>query len=479
MILLFNRISGYNAITMYRTNVSIFALLTILLSACTKSAHSAPWMGTTSPAQPASALESGTTSDSYQPQHRAQGQPILTPTPDSPHDLPGVRAGSQQYTVKSGDTLFSIAQRFDVLPELITQASQLQNPNVLSPGQVLTIPPPDVGEPGPSFKIIPDSELVYGPYSATFDVETFVNDHAGYLADYAENVDGQTISGAAVVQRVADDYSVNPRLLLAVLEHQSGWVTGGKAGEYPLGWQDSRYAKLYRQLAWAANQLNRGYYLWRVNGIGSWQLPDGVSVPVDATINAGTAGVQLFFSNLLGHDQWRKATTEQGLFATYQNLFGYPFDYAFEPILPDALSQPLMQLPFEKDVTWAFTGGPHGGWDSGSAWAALDFAPPPGNLGCARSDEWVVAVADGVIVRSDHGAVVQSLDGDAYAQTGWSLLYMHIESRARVSVGDYLKAGERVGHPSCEGGISTGTHLHLARRYNGEWIPADQDLPFN
>jgi hypothetical protein len=39
-------------------------------------------------------------------------------------------------------------------------------------------------------------------------------------------------------------------------------------------------------------------------------------------------------------------------------------------------------------------------------------------------------------------------------------------------------AGERVGHPSCEGGVSTGTHLHLARRYNGEWIPADQNLPF-
>ena len=138
-----------------------------------------------------------------------------------------------------------------------------------------------------------------------------------------------------------------------------------------------------------------------------------------------------------------------------------------------------MQLPFESGKVWAYTGGPHGGWDSGSAWAALDFAPPPGDLGCAQSDEWVVASADGMIVRSDHGAVVQSLDGDDYAQTGWSLLYMHIESRERVSVGTYLTAGEKIGHPSCEGGISSGTHLHLARRYNGEWIPADQDLPFN
>ena len=44
--------------------------------------------------------------------------------------------------------------------------------------------------------------------------------------------------------------------------------------------------------------------------------------------------------------------------------------------------------------------------------------------------------------------------------------------------GTIVRAGERIGHASCEGGYSTGTHLHLARRYNGEWIPADGPLPF-
>jgi LasA protease len=58
------------------------------------------------------------------------------------------------------------------------------------------------------------------------------------------------------------------------------------------------------------------------------------------------------------------------------------------------------------------------------------------------------------------------------------LLYMHVESRDRVQVGASVKAGDRIGHPSCEGGYSTGTHLHIARKYNGEWIPADQGIPF-
>ena len=60
-----------------------------------------------------------------------------------------------------------------------------------------------------------------------------------------------------------------------------------------------------------------------------------------------------------------------------------------------------MQLPFEKGTTWSFTGGPHGGWDSGSAWAALDFAPPGEPAGCVSSDAWVVAVADGLILRAE------------------------------------------------------------------------------
>jgi murein DD-endopeptidase MepM/ murein hydrolase activator NlpD len=184
------------------------------------------------------------------------------------------------------------------------------------------------------------------------------------------------------------------------------------------------------------------------------------------------------FALLYDREHWDLAVSENGLFTIYQKFFGYPFDYAIDPILPPDLSQPSLQLPFEPGLDWAFTGGPHGGWGDGSAWAALDFAPPGGAHGCVSSDAWEVTVADGLIVRAADGEVVQDLDGDGFEQTGWTILYMHVESRDRVQAGTYLKAGERIGHPSCEGGYSTGTHLHLARRYNGEWIPADQNLPF-
>jgi murein DD-endopeptidase MepM/ murein hydrolase activator NlpD len=342
--------------------------------------------------------------------------------------------------------------------------------------------------PGPDFKTIPDSELVYGPPSEKFDVTAFINEKNGYLSHFTEEVEGQILTGIQIVQRVAEDFSVNPRLLLAVLEYRSGWVTQSDPSpqtlDYPVGITDEWRKGLYQQLSWAANNLNRGYYLWRVNGVSTWSLADGTVVPVSPLINAGTAGVQQFFALLYGRPDWEVAVQRDGLFAVYMTLFGYPFDFALEPLLPSQMEQPPMHLPFEANRDWAYTGGPHGSWGDGSAWGALDFAPGGDELGCVTSNEWVVAVANGPILRAANGAVIQDLDGyagqkaDGLEQTGWIVLYMHIESRDRVQPGTYLQAGERIGHPSCEGGFSSGTHVHLARRYNGEWISADQTLPF-
>ncbi len=404
------------------------------------------------------------------------------PTPDAPHPLPPPREYIDQYVIQPGDTLGSIAQQYGVTLEALMQANGLNDASVLSVGQVVNIPPVETDPiPGSAFKLIPDSELVYGPASAAFDIDAFLRSKGGYLSNYVQDVDGSYLSGAQIITRVAQNYSINPRLLVAILEYRSGWVTNPVPSnvDYPFGYYDDFYAGLYRQTAWAADNLNRGYYLWRVNALSTLPLNDGTYVPMDATINAGTAGVQYFFSLFNNRGVWDFDVSQLGFFQTYNLLFGYPFDYDISPLVPVNSTQPRMQLPFVSGAVWSFTGGPHGGWDSGSAWAALDFAPPSEAAGCVQSEAWVVAVADGLITRADDGAVIQDLDNDGYEQTGWTVLYMHIESRGRVRAGTYVYAGEVIGHPSCEGGISNATHLHMARRYNGEWIPADGNLPFN
>lgn len=406
-----------------------------------------------------------------------------TPTPNPPIVLPTPRTETVTYVVQSGDTLRRIAQLHQVSIAQIVAENEIENPDLISVGQVLSIPPTTFDAIAPAFKIIPDSELVNSPGNAGFDVAGFVQGFSGYLASYEEEVEGVLLNGPAIVERVALLYSVNPRLLLTVLEFQSQWLTEAEPPEetlqFPMGYYDSRRSGLYKQLGWAANLLNEGFYLWQRQLIHGWTLSDSTMIAVDPTINPGTAGVLNLLRYLATSADWDWAVSEAGIFATYYQFFGYPFDVAIEPLVPADLDQPELQLPFEVGAVWSYTGGPHGGWDSGSAWAALDFAPPGEPRGCVPSDAWVVASAPGEIVYSDHGAVIQDLQGDGVWQTGWSIFYMHIASQNRVQVGTFLEAGDRVGHPSCEGGFSTGTHLHIARRYNGVWIAADGDLPFN
>lgn len=479
-------------------------LLTLALSvaACTRAAgNSANW----TPAAPLlSAPQTISPAQRYLPPSRVPGSPLLTPTPNlplanqtTPTPLPSQVAASEPqgpllYTVQSGDYLGSIAAAYNLSVEELAAANNLDPLNaILYPGDTLLIPTPaPIGAqpstvqaaPGAAqaayFKIIPDSELFYGPLATLLNVEEYVQKQGGYLAYFTQEVEGETLTGAQVVLRVAEDYSVNPRLLLALLEYRSQWVSNPNPApstlNAPIGYVDEYWSGLYRQLAWSANLLNAGFYRWREGKIASWTLADGSLLAVEPGINPGTAGVQGLFAYFDDLATWQLDTGPEGLYAAYNRMFGYPFDFAIEPALPAGLTQPVFTLPFAAGETWAFTGGPHGGWDSGSAWAALDFAPPGDPIGCAPSDAWVTAIADGKILSAQNGRVVQDLDGDGLEQTGWTILYMHMESRDRVAAGAFVRAGERIGHPSCEGGVADANHLHLVRRYNGMWISATE-----
>jgi hypothetical protein len=206
-------------------------------------------------------------------------------------------------------------------------------------------------------------------------------------------------------------------------------------------------------------------------------FPDSSLVRLAPELNAGTIALQYYFSLRRSGRAWAEAVTEGGFIQTYWRLFGDPFAYT-HPLYEAGIQQPELILPFLKGRVWAFTGGPHGAWERESAWAALDFAPSAVEPGCSKSDDWVLAASAGMVVRSGGGVVVLDLDADGEEQTGWDLLYLHIGEDALVEEGQLVEQGDLLGHPSCDGGVASGTHVHIARKYNGEWILADGPLPF-
>jgi LysM repeat protein len=426
-------------------------------------------------------------------------QPSALPSrkPFPPEEWQGVL-----YITQPGDTLEAVARRYQVNPERILSETTLKRNRFLIPGQALFIPSKEE-YPFIAPWLLPDSEVVFGPSSAGFSTYDFLARSQGSLKNYQEWLESSGwTSSAQVIERVAIENSINPRLLITLLDWECGCLAGGDTGKldtkYVLGIEDYHRKSLYGQLSWMARSLADGYYGWR-----SGYLPEDFNRELAGShfspdLNAGTVALLLYFIRLketretgsrpVTPEEWELSLDiQKGVSAHYSRLFGDPWfrDQQAGPLLPVDLAQPEFILPFEPGKTWSFTSGPHPAWENAGALSALDFAPATDKSGCQVSPALVLAVANGPVVRSNYGIVVQDIEskngapGDGYEGSGWAVIYLHIDKAERVPEGTYLHAGDPVGHPSCEGGPATGTHLHIARKYNGEWIAAAGPIPFN
>ncbi len=138
--------------------------------------------------------------------------------------------GYTDYLTQQGDTLSALAKRFNVPEDVIFSSISLTTDGLLPVGLSLQIP--DSLEAHLPFDkpILPDSEVIYGPSVGNFDIIDYIYSAGGFLAGYEEEVKGQTYSGPEIVRLVSLETSTNPRLLLAFLEYQSGWVFGFPPG---------------------------------------------------------------------------------------------------------------------------------------------------------------------------------------------------------------------------------------------------------
>jgi murein DD-endopeptidase MepM/ murein hydrolase activator NlpD len=408
------------------------------------------------------------------PTPAAEFTPIPTRAPFEPGEL-------VEYIAQTGDTLPALAAHFNTTEAEIRAANPIipQDATSMPPGFPMQIPIYYQALWGTPYQIIPDWLFINGPSQVGFNTSEFIKQYEGWLKTYMEPGFEGSRSAAVSIDLVAKNFSISPRLLLAMLEYQSQGLSNPVRPntDYFLGYENNSYKGLYLQLVWAANTLNNAYYGWRRGSLREFEAPDGRILRPDPWQNAASVSLQYFYSRMYTSPIYDQIIGAGGLAQTYASLFGDPWQTVAAHI-PGSLRQPEFSLPFENGKSWNYTGGPHTGWGLGEPFSAIDFAPA-GVSGCDLTGEWIVAIADGQVIRTETGIVVLDLDGDGQEGTGWVIFYLHVSSDERATVGQSIPAGGRIGHPSCEGGSSTGTHVHMSRKYNGEWILADGPLAFN
>jgi LasA protease len=392
-----------------------------------------------------------------------------------------------QYPSQPGDTLPNLAGRFQTtVAEILTSNPSLQTtPSIsfLTPGTQIQIKVKQEIDLESGRPILPNDIFVNGPSEVNFNIDAFIDPYNGWLKEFVDNSSGNHVTGVQIVRNIALNYSISPRLILALLEYQLQALSNPAfPASYSLGNQDENRKSFTSQISWMANTLNNGFYRWQDGKVASLS---GMQNNLNPLQNSATVALLYYFSQVSPAFPSGAVDNSPGeLIAVYQEYFG-PIDWSSPKttdLLPPGLSQPKLILPFgPNDKKWSYTGGPHSGWGVGDPLAAVDFAPPAEIPGCDPSPEWALAITDGVITRADDGLVIldPNLDEDNHPETGWAIQYLHLFPTSVPGLEVHLKQGDPIGHPSCVGGHASGRHVHIARLYNGVWISASEVVPFN
>ncbi len=395
-------------------------------------------------------------------------------------------AETRGYLIQSGDTLSALAKRFGRSEEevalALTPVLRGGSFSTLPAGERVDIPLPDGYEKQPLLHIIPNANFIFGPTQSGFDLDGFIASSPGWLKNYVDHTGAVAVTGTRIVKGTAENYSISPRVLLTILEMRHGALSNpNMPSTFSLGSTEPQRKTLGKHLSWAANTLNNGYYGWRDGSLIALDLGDNSQTRINPADNAGSVAIAYYFSHYLDGEALSDALSPEGFTKTYYSLFG-PIDWEADikdELIPVNLQQPSFGNPLQSGLKWAYTGGPHSGWGSGTPYAAIDFAPPATTAGCDSSPYKVFSATDGVISLADDGFITVDLDGDGMSSTGWTINYVHLAPAKNFSIGERIQLGDALGYPSCLGGESTGRNVHIARRYNGEWIPVDGVIPLD
>ncbi len=358
------------------------------------------------------------------------------------------------------------------------------------PAQAEVLPgTPAPAAPAPFFD---DQRLTYEPDFYTPQVQGFLDTQPGTLKRLAFQVGDRQHTFAETLVSQTSYYSVNPKVVLALLELQSSLLSTAGPSAEQVGWamgyrgENGNRRGLSAQVRWAVRQIVYGKRAYP-NSI-PLTYADNSSVPPPPGMGMSEYVVAYVLAQTTTPD--RLPSLLQRFQAVYTSLFGDPRPAPEGWPAPSApfLAWPMQHAaqvtsffdhdaPFltrdasssittywgrsETDIAFAYDG--HDGWD-------YALAPP----------DMALAAADGQVIfagNADDGCATRAVILDH--GNGYRTLYWHLAS-VDVETGQPITRGQTLGMIGASG-CATGPHLHFGVQYLGRntdpygWCGAEPD----
>ncbi len=352
---------------------------------------------------------------------------------------------------------------------------------VLAPvGGGAPVEPRDVLPVAPSnTPLFDDLRFTSEPNLTVPAVQALLDAQPGTLKSALMTVGDRNHGVAEVVVGQAYLYSMNPKLLLALLEFQQGLLSNAAPAVDQIEWamnfrgENEKWRGLYGQIRWAARELRRGVRDYPY--VTELQYKDkDVKGPIPVGLNAASYAVVRVLAQTMTPEELEQVLADGAFISTYANLFEDPrqtlgpLPPPAEPFLRSPLPKPTYvtsffdhDLPFLTPngslVSWwgrretkvSYDG--HDGWDYGLRPPDPILAAAAGTVVWAgNSDDGCGIPARGVVI--DHG-------------NGYRTLYWHL-SEISVAIGQTLSAGDQLGIVGATG-CAIGPHLHFQTQYLG------------
>lgn len=349
-----------------------------------------------------------------------------------------------------------------------------------------------------SLTTISDDQFVFNNELSLLDWDSIFASYFPHLKPHQETI-----------MHYAGYYSINPKLLISMIESQSKLVTSPseKAYLFPFG-NLSKNKGFKSQIKDVSSQLSKRFYAYKKLTLNvdknNFVLRNNVTSNSAATIAIASMltsnnktellPVKNKYAHLKNHNSpLEESGSKQNeininhILNAYENIFAQTSDELIsnnnEQVKKSvtrkrasntnaltkaaAVNVPSLYLPWTSGWSWKTSGGAHG--FDGSTWplSSLDFYYPGGNSGWGGNKPAVYASHGGTVtwysrcnMRITHAS-------------GIATNYYHMDN-LQYGSGTYINAGTYIGTYAntksaslCEGGTSTGPHLHISLLKNG------------